>query len=58
MLTFFRLGKVAPWDALFYVVAQFVGGLVGVLLAAVILGQALGEPPVHYVATTPGAGQA
>ena len=28
-LTFFRLGKVAPWDALFYVAAQFVGGLVG-----------------------------
>jgi aquaporin Z len=54
-LTFFRLGKVAPWDALFYVAAQFVGGLVGVLLAAIILGQALGGPPVHYVATIPGA---
>jgi aquaporin Z len=55
-LTFFRLGKVAPWDALCYVVAQFVGGLVGVLLAAAVLGQALGAPPVHYVATTPGIG--
>ncbi len=25
-LTFFRLGKVAPWDAVFYVLAQFAGG--------------------------------
>ena len=55
-LTFFRLGKVAPWDALFYVVAQFVGGLAGVLLAAAVLGRALAEPPVQYVVTTPGMG--
>src|SRR5205085_5456890 len=26
-LTFFRLGKIAPWDAAFYVCAQFVGGV-------------------------------
>src|SRR5262252_2387067 len=25
-LTFLFLGKIAPWDALFYVVAQFAGG--------------------------------
>ncbi len=25
-LTFFRLGKVEPWDALFYTLAQFAGG--------------------------------
>ena len=29
-LTFFRLGKVAPWDAAFYVIAQFAGGVAGV----------------------------
>jgi aquaporin Z len=28
-LTFFRLGKVAPWDALGYVLAQCVGGIRG-----------------------------
>lgn len=53
-LTFFRLGKVAPWDALFYAVAQFVGGAAGVALTAVLLGQTLAHPAVNYVATIPG----
>jgi aquaporin Z len=53
-LTFFRLGKVATWDALFYVVAQFAGELAGVLLAASVLGPALAVPTVNYVVTTPG----
>lgn len=54
-LTFWRLGKVRGVDALFYVLAQFAGGLLGVLLAARVIGQAFVEPPVHYVTTTPGA---
>src|SRR6516165_7988353 len=33
-LTFLCLGKIAPWDTLFYVLAQFAGGVVGVLLSA------------------------
>jgi len=37
-LTFTRLGKVAPRDALFYMVAQFAGGLAGVLIARTALG--------------------
>ncbi len=53
-LTFFRLKKLAPWDALFYVVAQFVGGVLGVSLVAVLLGQAFTEPPIQYVVTVPG----
>jgi glycerol uptake facilitator-like aquaporin len=36
-LTFWRLGKVASWDALLYIAAQFVGGMTGVLLAAWVL---------------------
>jgi len=35
-LTFWRLGKVASWDALLYIAAQFVGGMLGVPLAAEI----------------------
>src|SRR6266849_3489081 len=35
-LTFLRLGKVAPWDALLYVVAQFIGGVLGVRLASML----------------------
>jgi aquaporin Z len=53
-LTFWRLGKVASWDAVFYVLAQFVGGALGVLLVLALLGQAFADPPVRYVATVPG----
>ena len=53
-LTFFRLGKVAPWDALFYVLAQFAGGVIGVCLAAACLGQLIAHPSVNYVTTAPG----
>lgn len=53
-LTFWRLGKLARWDALFYVIAQFAGGVGGVLLAARVLGRALADSPVHYVVTIPG----
>ena len=54
-LTFFRLGKVEPWDAFFYVIAQFVGGVAGVLVAATVIGQLLAHPSVRYVATVPGS---
>jgi aquaporin Z len=53
-LTFFRLGKIAPWDALFYVGAQFAGAVAGVMLAAPLLGMAIGHPAVRYAATLPG----
>lgn len=55
-LTFLRLGKVAGWDAAFYVVAQTAGGLLGVLVVLVTLRAAFADPPVTYVATLPGAG--
>ncbi len=54
-LTFLRLGKIAGWDATFYIVAQFVGGLLGVLLAAAVLDRAFTAPPVLYIVTLPGA---
>ncbi len=53
-LAFFSLGKIAGWDALFYVIAQFAGGFAGVLLSAIVLGPALAR--VQFVATVPGAG--
>src|SRR5262249_5226693 len=53
-LTFFRLGKVAPTDAAFYALAQFVGGATGVSIAAAVLGSALADPRVNYVVTAPG----
>lgn len=54
-LAFLRLGKVAPWDAVFYISAQFLGGVLGMLPAAWICGDALADPKVNYVATLPGA---
>lgn len=54
-LTFFRLGKVAKWDALFYVASQFVGGLIGAISAAVALSAWASHPAVNYVVTMPGA---
>jgi aquaporin Z len=55
-LTFFRLGKIEPWDALFYVAGQFAGGVAGVVLVALALGPSFTDPPVTYVATFPGPG--
>lgn len=53
-LTFFRLGKIEKWDAVFYVLAQFAGGIAGVVMASLALKNMLGAPQVNYVATLPG----
>lgn len=53
-LTFFRLGKVEPWDAAFYVIAQFIGGALGVALSALLWGEAIAHENVRYAATIPG----
>jgi aquaporin Z len=55
-MTFFRLGKITGADAFGYVVAQFVGGTIGLWLAAQILGLAIEHPAVNYVVTVPGLG--
>lgn len=53
-LTFLRLGKIKRWDALFFALAQFAGGLLGVVLVARVLGGAFTEAPVNYATTMPG----
>jgi aquaporin Z len=53
-VTFFRLGKIRGLDACFYVLAQFVGGVIGLLLAAMAIGMAIEHPTVNYVVTVPG----
>jgi len=53
-LTFLRLGKIRPWDATFYITAQFVGGVSGVLLAKLLLRGIIAHPSVSYVTTVPG----
>lgn len=52
--TFYRLGKVTPWDALFYCMTQLSGAVAGVALAALLLRGAPAHHAVRYAATLPG----
>ena len=53
-LTYYRLGRVAFWDALFYVAAQFAGAASGVGIAAYMLRGAPENDAVRYAVTVPG----
>jgi aquaporin Z len=53
-LSFYRLGKVAVWDAVFYCAAQLAGAIAGVALGSFVLKGALADNAVRYAATLPG----
>jgi aquaporin Z len=53
-LAFLSLGRISIGDAVFYILAQFVGGALGVYLSLDILGDRFASPPVSYVVTMPG----
>lgn len=53
-LTFLRLGKIMPWDAFFYIAAQFIGGVGGILVSKTVLGAIISHPAVNHVVTIPG----
>jgi aquaporin Z len=55
-LTFLRLRKIDPRDALAYVGAQGAGALAGVGIARLLLGALVAHPAVDFAATKPGAG--
>lgn len=55
-LTFYSLHKLQAKDAIAYIVAQFLGGLVGVWIVATLLGNSFTSAPVNYVVTVPGMG--
>ena len=52
--TFWRLGKVETWDAFFYMLSQFIGGIGGVLLVHAALRSWVSHPAVNYAVTRPG----
>jgi aquaporin Z len=52
--TFYRLGKVELWDALFYYAAQFSGAISGVAIARFMLRGAPGHTAVRFAITAPG----
>ena len=53
-LTFLRLGKIAPWDAAFYVGAQFIGALLGVYGTSLVFRSWISDPSVKFAVTVPG----
>jgi len=53
-LSFWWLGKVKNWDAVFYIVAQFVGGIAGVFAVTLFARGVISHPTVNYAATLPG----
>ncbi len=55
-VTYYRLGKIDPRDAFYYVVFQFAGGIAGVGVAAAVFGDALASPNVDYIVTVPELG--
>jgi aquaporin Z len=55
-LAFLSLGRICAVNALCYIVAQFLGGALGVLAAAAILGEPFARPPVDFIVTVPGRG--
>jgi aquaporin Z len=55
-LTFLSLGKIAPWDAVFYILFQFFGGIAGVRVADILIGLPLRHSSINYAVTVPGSG--
>lgn len=55
-LAFVRLGKIKPADAVYYVIAQFAGAILGVLVSWIFLGEPLAHSAVNFVPTLPGGG--
>jgi aquaporin Z len=53
-LAFLSLERIAPANAMLYIVAQFAGGYAGVLLSRLLLGGPFAGPPVDYIVTVPG----
>jgi len=53
-LTFWRLNRICPWDTLFYILFQFIGGTLAVYLMKIFLGSSFTMPPVNYATTIPG----
>jgi len=55
-ITFLRLNKMCPWDALFFIFFQIAGGVLAVLFMQLVLRGYLTNAPVNSVVTIPGSG--
>jgi aquaporin Z len=55
-LAFLSAGKISRWDALFYIIFQFIGGTVAVYIMQWLIGNELISSPVNTVVTVPNKG--
>lgn len=53
-LTFLQLDRISIPDAIWYIIAQFFGGIMAIFMVEAILFQYLSFPTVNYVVTIPG----
>ena len=53
-IVFLRLNKICPFDAMFYIIFQFIGGTIAVFIIAALMGNVLTAAPVNYAVTVPG----
>jgi aquaporin Z len=53
-LTFLRLDKMCRYDALFFILFQFIGGIAAVYLMQVLMGNILTDAPINSAVTVPG----
>jgi aquaporin Z len=53
-ISFWTLGKIGSWDALFYVFAQFLGGMAGVYVSKLLMGSMVSDASVNFAVTVPG----
>lgn len=53
-LTFLRLDKMCRYDAMFYIIFQFIGGTVAVYLMQLLMGKILTGAPINSAVTIPG----
>jgi aquaporin Z len=53
-LTFLRLDKMCRYDAMFFIIFQFIGGTAAVYLMRLIMGHILIDAPINSVVTVPG----
>jgi aquaporin Z len=53
-LAFLSLGRISAINAALYILAQFIGGLLGVLATLAVLGKPFSDDPVRYIVTRPG----
>lgn len=56
-IAYLTLGKIAWRDAMFYAIAQFAGGVLGVYIAGLIIGPPMRHSAVDWVVTVPAGGQ-